>query len=396
MCERIDSSGATVLNRTQPTAMFWPTNGGLAGPGTVIVTYPTHNLLQITLRPNECDSAEQIAQRLAIVLGELKVNVLQHFVFGVLCVYKEVLRAMQHALGGNITWPITWVEGSSCTGSRIAGMQLLAVRNAQVETIVAGDRPIGRVFSDELGTHCFLGALTPTASTRPPDVQAHETFESLEAALNKAGMQMRHLVRTWFFLNDILNWYSRFNEVRTRYYANCELDTYRLPASTAVSGKNPIGAHIVACAWAIKPHDKNLGIETVPSPAQCPATCYGSAFSRAIEIISPSHRQLVVSGTASVASDGRTLHVGDPLNQIELTMDVVGRILQLRQMHFAHITRALAYFKSPSLYPLFKAWCKRHNLGNLPVLHVCCDICRPDLLFEIELEATCFTKDHNV
>jgi len=50
----------------------------------------------------------------------------------------------------------------------------------------------------------------------------------------------------------------------------------------------------------------------------------------------------------------------------------------------------VAHFKSPADYPRFAEWCARHERG-FPVVSADCDICRDDLLFEIELDAlSCF------
>jgi hypothetical protein len=56
-------------------------------------------------------------------------------------------------------------------------------------------------------------------------------------------------------------------------------------------------------------------------------------------------------------------------------------------MSFAEVSRATAYFKSAADAPVFDQWLKRHDLSAMPVVRTCCDICRDDLLFEIELDA---------
>jgi hypothetical protein len=48
----------------------------------------------------------------------------------------------------------------------------------------------------------------------------------------------------------------------------------------------------------------------------------------------------------------------------------------------------LAYFKDPSFLPLFEEHLLQSGLEGLPYVPVHCDICRDDLLFEIELDAS--------
>jgi hypothetical protein len=79
--------------------------------------------------------------------------------------------------------------------------------------------------------------------------------------------------------------------------------------------------------------------------------------------------------------------VGNPKKQIDLTMDVVAAILDSRGMDFHDVTRATAYFQHPLFAPYFERWCHARRLTQMPVVFVNCDICRDDLLFEIELDA---------
>jgi enamine deaminase RidA (YjgF/YER057c/UK114 family) len=210
----------------------------------------------------------------------------------------------------------------------------------------------------------------------------------LHAGLAQAGMGMNNLARTWFFLDRILSWYGDFNGVRNDFFSRTELRAAGVPASTGVGGRNPAAASLASAAWAVRASDPaSHPLVIVPSPLQCPAPAYGSAFSRALEIQSPGFRQLLVSGTASIEPGGRTAHPGDVQAQIGLTMEVVDAILASRGMSFSDVTRATAYYRSASDAPRFAGWLDRHDLRRMPVVHACCDICRDDLLFEIELDA---------
>ena len=89
---------------------------------------------------------------------------------------------------------------------------------------------------------------------------------------------------------------------------------------------------------------------------------------------------------------GKTCHVGDVEAQIDRTMEVVEGILASQSMSLADASRAIAYFKSAKDVAVFSKWLKRRGVKRLPLLNVCCDICRPDLLFELELDAL---QSHN-
>lgn len=120
---------------------------------------------------------------------------------------------------------------------------------------------------------------------------------------------------------------------------------------------------------------------------QCPAKDYGSSFSRAVEVVTPGTRRLFISGTASIAPEGRTVHAGDAGAQVALTLDVVRAILESRGMGWNDVTRTVAYFKHVPDAPVFARLCAARGMPVLPAVVMNEDICREDLLFEIELDA---------
>jgi hypothetical protein len=60
-------------------------------------------------------------------------------------------------------------------------------------------------------------------------------------------------------------------------------------------------------------------------------------------------------------------------------------------MELADTTRAIAYFRNPSDVPLWSDYFSRCGISGIPVVILCCDVCRDDLLFELELEASALT-----
>jgi enamine deaminase RidA (YjgF/YER057c/UK114 family) len=212
-------------------------------------------------------------------------------------------------------------------------------------------------------------------------------LDLLRQALAQAGFSLADTVRTWFFLDDILDWYDEFNLVRSRIYSGVKFHSASLPASTGVGGRNPFGTALALSAWAVQSLEGSANANEVASPLQCPAPAYGSSFSRAMEISSASGRRLFISGTASIAPGGQTLWPGDAGKQIALTMEVVEAILQARGFAFSDLTRATAYFKAGSDARLFAEWRVAHGVDSMPVVVAQCAVCRDDLLFELEADA---------
>ena len=354
---------------------------------SVEVETPTTLELHLTITPQKTETPAALAGRLAGVVKAGAATVVRLIAFGRMDLQSEMRTALCQNLN-DPDLPVTWVEGEACDSSAIAGIQVHAVARADVRTIKHGEKIIGRAWDDAAATHCVMSIFGLTHTDVSPVAQTRETFENIQTVLALAGMTMKDVARTWFFLDGILAWYGDFNQVRNKFFEQCELRPGSLPASTGVGGRNPAGAALTAAAWALRPHENHSGlVDHVPSPRQGPATSYGSAFSRAVEIHPPGYRQLLVSGTASIAPDGCTAHTGDVRAQIELTMRVAGDILAARGMNFADVSRATAYFKSADAARVFGDWLALHQLTALPAVNVRCDICRDDLLFEIELDA---------
>ena len=332
------------------------------------------------------ESLTAVFQRLAAELGAREAEILSLMLYGSLAARDEVDRAM-HAALGETQWPITWIEGASCDGAPLAGLQAFAVSGRPVTRVRLGHRIVGSVYEDGGARHCLLGGLGPTAHALGAPAQVQQMFGNLEWALDQAGFELADVVRTWFYNDDILAWYADFNRVRSAHYAGVKWRTGSLPASTGIGARNADGAALAVAAWALRPVDGAARAREVGSPLQCPAPAYGSAFSRAMELDSGGWRRLLVSGTASIFPDGKTAWVGNAKKQVGLTMEVVGAILQARGMTFRDVTRATAYFRDPLCKPHFDAWLAARELRRLPVVPMQSTICRDDLLFEIELDA---------
>ncbi len=339
-----------------------------------------------TVKPLPGEGISAMFDRLAVALREFDATIAHLMVFGSVSASAAGTQAMER-VWGKTDWPVTWVEGAACDGRPITGLQVFAVVGGEVRRVTLNGRVVGSVFEDGATRHCQLGGLGPKETSASPATQARQTLENLEVALAQAGFSLADTVRTWFYLDDLLSWYGEFNQARTQTYARTRFRSGALPASTGVAGRNPAGAALTVGAWAVQPIHPSTRVEEVASPLQCPAPAYGSSFSRAMEIISAAGRRLFISGTASLAPDGRTIAQGDARQQVALTMGVVEAILRSRGFTFGDLTRATAYFKHRSDVRVFQAWCGAYDLRSLPVLAIHCDICRDDLLFELEADA---------
>jgi enamine deaminase RidA (YjgF/YER057c/UK114 family) len=340
-----------------------------------------------TLRPNSDDPIHSLLEQLgALVLTDALPQVLELRYFGSLDTFESTLDGLKD-LPGSGEWPVSFLDGAPSPNGGAAGIQLHTVRGAQVETIRLGDTIVGRAFQDEGARYCILGGVGPDDLSAPMAKQAEATLLRMEAALQTQGMELKNLVRTWFFLDDILGWYGAFNETRTRIFRERGMFEGYVPASTGIGGVNHRGAAVLASALAMEPTARDVGVTEIPSPLQCPAGSYGSSFSRAAELAGPGFRRVLVSGTASIDPQGRTTHVGSAADQMALTVDVVEAILRSRGMGLQDVSRGNAYFKNACHAVAFGPALQELGVPSERLLISSNTVCRDELLFEMEVEA---------
>ena len=117
---------------------------------------------------------------------------------------------------------------------------------------------------------------------------------------------------------------------------------------------------------------------------------YGSAFSRGMCIDLNGLTILLISGTASIDDQGRTVHVGDFRAQQKRTYDNIGNLLASEGATWHDVVRTTCYLRDIERdYQAFNeertAFFKEQGLDPLPAsTGIQAILCRPDLLIEIE------------
>ncbi len=323
-----------------------------------------------------------VFDRVAAEMAARDAKIAFQYLFGGRQFYPKAVSAIK-----NLDWPLTLLHGDACSGSTVTGTQFIAISGAELHPVLDGGRKVGNWYDTEDARYCLLGDLRADDLSLSREEQARAVFEKMENLLKQADMQFTDIARTWIYLNDLLEWYDEFNAVRTRFFRERGTFEKMVPASTGIGAGSAAGEAMVCALLAVKPKHGGVKVFAVPSPLQCPALDYKSSFARAVEIDQPGARLLTISGTASIEPGGKTVHLDDTAKQIELTMQVVHEILKSRDMDWENTSRAIAYFKDIREAPLLEKYCIDHNLPELPVAISHADVCRHDLLFEIELDA---------
>jgi len=269
----------------------------------------------------------------------------------------------------------------------ISGVQVHAVSSdSSPDAIDLDGNACGRILRIPGRTYLTLSQLSATNLAQPTE-QARAMLEKAESTLKKFGADFFSVARTWMWLGDILAWYSDFNRVRNEFFTERGVigkpSRQSIPASTGI-GLAP--ADDADCAMdliaVLEPADS---IQYLPAVGkQHCALEYGSAFSRAARATTPAGETVFVSGTASIDADGATTNINDTQGQINTTIENVRAVL--RDMHAADedVVQAVAYCKTTEVEKIFNGL---KDAFPWPWVTVICDICRPDLLFEIEVTA---------
>ena len=349
-------------------------------------------------------AAAAIYRPLARFLHDHRLHLVQERIFGSLSVRPDVLAARHAALPPAFAGPdapITYVEGMPPWGPGLAGVIVRAVPAAEllhpVAVIHDRDHPVGRTWQDAHATWVVLQGLGAQPSAgRPADPPAQQTRQTIELAhrlLAAHGLDFTHVVRTWFYLSDILAWYPDFNHARSELYQGFGLfpapeGDLLLPASTAISGRNPAGAALSLDLLALKPHHPCPDlVRRLSNPRQEEAFRYGSAFARGAVVRLPCSGEIQVSGAAAIDLSGASLHPGDLEAQIASTLDCIAALLAEENAGLTDVTAGTVFVKRSADGAAFWRWAQAHDLQDLPAVTVLADVCRPELLFELDAEA---------
>ncbi len=320
----------------------------------------------------------------------------QERVFAELSAAPAVTRGRARAVGGAAEWavPPTCVEGSPVGRAGLAGIHVIGVRGTS-RPLTEGDRIYGRVVETPAAWVLGLSDVGRRASGRLAPGPAEDAAAAIDAAedlLAREGFSFRDVARTWFYLRDILDWYGPFNAVRNDAFRRMGLGGPggggQIPASTGIEGRNARGGWCALDLLAARPRSRGgLEMRQLHSRKQNEATEYGSAFARAMEVVLGDARYVFVSGTAAIDEQGRTVHAGDFGAQARYTLEAVEALLEGAGVRLGDVAQATAFLANPGDGRSFERIVERSGLRGAPLVTTVADVCREDLLFEIDAVA---------
>jgi chorismate lyase/3-hydroxybenzoate synthase len=246
------------------------------------------------------------------------------------------------------------------------------------------------------GADILFGSISVTESEGLHAATA-DTYREIFATLDELAYP--YLLRIWNYLPQInveaagSERYWQFNSGRRATLLATGRDvTGDVPAACALGSlqDSPLVVYFLACREPPTAIENPRQISAYEYPQQ-----YGPkpAFSRASVVRESDGGILFISGTASIVGH-ETLHLGDvaaqtreTLTNIEALLDQANRVAGRRHAHSRFGLESMAYkvyIRNPADLPLVQSQLHSALGSRAQVLYLQADVCRPDLLVEIE------------
>ncbi len=258
-------------------------------------------------------------------------------------------------------------------------------------------------------TYCTPLMASPRADSAYID-SAH-ALDRIRSLLGETGARVDQIIRTWFYLGGIIAnecftpRYKEFNRAREDFYEPIQFLAHRVPknherpiypASTCIGAE---GRDLTACAIALTTERNDIFTVPLENPRQTAAYKYGAGhglgspkFSRAMALSCGESAMIFVSGTASI-KDAETRHIGDVSAQTHETLANIETLISEDNLHnhglpglgasLRDFGTARVYVKRQEDYGIVREICQK-RMGDIPTIFTTADICRRELLVEIE------------
>lgn len=256
-----------------------------------------------------------------------------------------------------------------------------------------------------------FGQIVPQTSATPAYARTFNCLGRIRSLLADADVGFDQIIRTWIYQGSITDFegehqrYQELNRARTDYFRHQEFCRDLLPpghVGTAYPASTGIGTDhhdLVISGIALATDREDVVAVPLENPRQTAAFDYAGRyseaspkFSRAMALSFGRSTMIFISGTASIINS-ETQHVGDVEAQAHETIDNIEALISEQNLSrhgvpshgtsLDGLMKIRVYVKNMSDYPQVRAVCDA-RLGRLPTIYATADVCRTDLLVEIE------------
>jgi len=255
----------------------------------------------------------------------------------------------------------------------------------------------------------YVGGITTSNNFNSVYHQSKEVFHIMHKILEIEEMEFSDVVRQWNFIENILQIspngvgpkqnYQIFNDVRTEFYNRSNYKN-GYPAATGI-GMSSGG---VILEFIAVTNSETNSIIPLKNPRQIDAHQYTNKvlvgagreikatpkFERAKVLVAENCHKVFISGTAAILGEN-TINDNNVETQTEITIDNIDSLISSQNMNTHGILMygktakeyIRVYVKDEKEIPKVKQVCQK-RWGNIQALYLVSDICRDDLLVEIE------------
>jgi len=263
----------------------------------------------------------------------------------------------------------------------------------------------------------FFGGFNPSADPCNSYERSFDAFQQMRAEVEANGFLFPQVFRTWLYQGHIVleegetQRYKELNRARSDFFYGTRFIERYLPKNVPLGAIYPastgIGADDVDVSMscqALKTEREDVIVVPIENPNQTPAFDYAEfyspkspKFSRAVAVKFNERCAVYVSGTASIV-DQKTVFIGDPVGQANQTLDNIAALIAGANLKkhgvdgfdatLSDLAVARVYVKKREHFDAIREVCAKRLQGT-PVLYTYADVCRDDLLVEIEGIASC-------
>jgi chorismate lyase/3-hydroxybenzoate synthase len=254
---------------------------------------------------------------------------------------------------------------------------------------------------------CYAAVESSRRDGEPVGDQFAQAFASVGDRLARCGGSVGDIVRTWIYIGEIngahegSTVYQAINQARRVAFRHLDWGggprrLVKYPASTGIgtaAGFLSLGA--LACLPA-----GEVRLASLENPRQTSAFEYPRdesdippLFSRAIALGAGGEVMVLISGTASIVRH-RSVHAGSARQQVDQAFANIAELLRpeflaangfpVKAGGLAALRCCVVYGKRPEDVNAVRSACERWLPPGIPAVYTLSDVCRPELLVEIE------------
>ncbi len=262
----------------------------------------------------------------------------------------------------------------------------------------------------------YINGITAPVESACSYEETQYSFAKLAQCLDSVGATFNDVPRVWLYQGGIteseqdargqsIERYRELNRARTDFFEllseTGNMTVLRdghacYPASTGIG---MAGSGLTVSCMALQTEREDVRLIPLENPRQTSAFQYAHRFSakspkfsRAMAVLIGDYATTWISGTASIL-DSESVHLGDIEKQTEQTIDNIQQLispdnfrshgLEGSGAQLSDLAKVRVYVKRLEDYEKCRVVCER-RFGEIPKIYALADVCRPELLVEIE------------